>query len=171
MSAARHSLSKNRTPWDSSFVIRSGSRQESPVISRNNGTSEAEPLAPPRIGTSASIHRPTEEVPTAVLSGASNRESREQPYSGGTSILTELHLLDPDSFRDIAEDAAPVLGLQNTFAIDPFLDSTTPQTRWIALQDIFPDKIETLTLVKSSCCYTFILFSGINPLIIRHLPI
>lgn len=113
MSATRNSLAADRTLWDSTCGIRSV--QETPVISRNNGTSEAEPLAPRRLGTSASIHRPTEGVPAAVLS---NRDSREQPCSGGTSILTELHLLDPDSFRDMAEDAAPVLCLQNTLAID-----------------------------------------------------
>ncbi|KAL7902833.1 hypothetical protein HDV63DRAFT_384751 [Trichoderma sp. SZMC 28014] len=142
-SGARRSISANRTQRESSIGIRSA--QVTPVISRNDGTSEAEPLAPLRIGISDSIHRQRGEVPSTVLSGASNRDSREQPYSGGTSILTELHLLDPDSFRDIAEDAAPVLGLQNTFAIDPFLDATTAQTRWAALRNIFPDKTETLT--------------------------
>ncbi|KAL6892001.1 hypothetical protein GGI43DRAFT_413924 [Trichoderma evansii] len=115
-SATRHSPSANRPSWNGSFGIQLA--QTNPIIARDDGTNEAEPLASPRIGASpgnsAAIHRSTEEVLSTVTPTASNRDPNEQPYSGGTSILTQLHLLDPDSFRDIAEDAAPILGLQKT---------------------------------------------------------
>ncbi|RFU81070.1 phenylacrylic acid decarboxylase [Trichoderma arundinaceum] len=122
----------------------------SPIGARDgDAPNEDEPAASPRIcaspGGSGAVNRSAEEALTAASPIASNDVTGEQPYSGGTSVLAQLHLLDPDSFRDIAEDAVPILGLQNTFVIDPFLDTTTPQARWTALQNILPDKSEVLT--------------------------
>lgn len=156
-SATRQSPSANRPLWNGSFGIQSV--QTNPIIARDDGANEVEQLASPKIGASLrntiAVHRSTEEDLSTITSIASNRDPNEQHYSGGTSILTQLHLLDPDSFRDIAEDAAPILGLQNTVAIDPFLDTTTPRARWNALQNILPDKMEVLTLVNASYSYIF----------------
>jgi hypothetical protein len=118
---------------------RTRSRQaEQTAKSRNE---DARPTHSP-----ASADADSQLLPTSPLSSprssAQANEASSYVFSGDNSLVSMLRQQDPDGA--MAREATSVLGLHNTYLSYPFIESKTPQDRWVALVDILPHRDEVL---------------------------
>ncbi|KAL4976014.1 hypothetical protein BDW66DRAFT_159949 [Aspergillus desertorum] len=76
------------------------------------------------------------------------------------SLVSMLRQQGPDGA--MAREATSALGLHNTYLSYPFIESKTPQDRWVALVDILPHRDEVLKFFHfyRICAYPF------NPIVV-----
>ncbi|KAL3431657.1 fungal-specific transcription factor domain-containing protein [Aspergillus tetrazonus] len=136
---------------------RTQSRQaEQTAKSRNE---DARPTRSP-----ASADADSQLLPTSPLSSprssAQANEASSYIFSGDNSLVSMLRQQDPDGV--MAREATSVLGLHNTYLSYPFIESKTPQDRWVAVVDILPHRDEVLKFFHfyRICAYPF------NPILV-----
>ncbi|OJJ43645.1 hypothetical protein ASPZODRAFT_154480 [Penicilliopsis zonata CBS 506.65] len=69
---------------------------------------------------------------------------RDVNYSGDNSLVSILRFRAQGCDGTMAQELAPVLGLQNTYNIYPFMEAKLPQDRWSELVKVAPQRDEVL---------------------------
>lgn len=111
----------------------------------SHGASNAESISP----SAARPQRSREENHSAA-SLTANRYLRPDDvaknyvYSGDNSVVSILREQASDGNESMTRDLRSVLGLQNTFNSYPFMDSKTPQEKWVSLLSVLPQRTEVL---------------------------
>ncbi|KAL4814949.1 fungal-specific transcription factor domain-containing protein [Aspergillus spinulosporus] len=119
-------------------------RRTQPRRAEQTAKSRDEDPRPTRSPVSADAE--SQLLPSSPLgsprSSAQANEASSYVFSGDNSLVSMLRQQDPDGA--MAREATSVLGLHNTYLSYPFIESKTPQDRWVALVDILPHRDEVL---------------------------
>ncbi|KAL6238463.1 hypothetical protein BDW75DRAFT_20900 [Aspergillus navahoensis] len=126
----------------------------------NSRYEDARPTVSPANADAESQLLTTSPLADPRNSAQPNNEATSYVFSGDNSLVSMLRQQDSDGA--MAREATSVLGLHNTYLSYPFIESKTPQDRWVALVDILPRRDEVLKFFHfyRICAYPF------NPILV-----